>query len=513
MGVTMMKWILICSIWLAVFVEAQELDFSALRAIAVQKDGRKKPLDTVANETAQRLTGRRKDAMELLLNLWLQARDWRAMPVVLLTHRELKQQLGMPVEQKYFTHEQLAAPALEAIVDRASRKDSHARNGVEREALALAQRMHTLAELARADSLAIVPHSTDGKGAWEPIPDSGPLKERLDAVRAAFLKRDSPALLALSGELDAALRAVSPSLYPSRESLAREVHYNQFHPFRKAEWLYVLAFVLLLASWPARNRAGYWAAVALFAAGVLLHAYGFYLRTMISGRPPITNMYESVVWVSFGAALFALVLEMIFRSRFCLAAVAPIAAVMLLLADMFPAVLDPGIGPLVPVLRSNFWLAVHVPAVWGGGDGARSRHACLLRVQTGGAGDDRSAGAFHLSRDASGRFVAGGWQHPGRHLGALCVGTVLGMGPEGDVVAHLAVELRDSVARSFDRLAARVRPERGERALFPDGVDGVVRGQLHSRQGPSRLRLRHRRHALCRGLCLVGAWHHCRCGL
>ncbi|MBM3860385.1 MAG: cytochrome C biogenesis protein [Verrucomicrobia bacterium] len=363
MGVTMMKWILICSIWLAVFVEAQELDFSALRAIAVQKDGRKKPLDTVANETAQRLTGRRKDAMELLLNLWLQARDWRAMPVVLLTHRELKQQLGMPVEQKYFTHEQLAAPALEAIVDRASRKDSHARNGVEREALALAQRMHTLAELARADSLAIVPHSTDGKGAWEPIPDSGPLKERLDAVRAAFLKRDSPALLALSGELDAALRAVSPSLYPSRESLAREVHYNQFHPFRKAEWLYVLAFVLLLASWPARNRAGYWAAVALFAAGVLLHAYGFYLRTMISGRPPITNMYESVVWVSFGAALFALVLEMIFRSRFCLAAVAPIAAVMLLLADMFPAVLDPGIGPLVPVLRSNFWLAVHVPAV------------------------------------------------------------------------------------------------------------------------------------------------------
>jgi len=33
------------------------------------------------------------------------------------------------------------------------------------------------------------------------------------------------------------------------------------------------------------------------------------------------------------------------------------------LADIFPAVLDPGIGPLVPVLRDNFWLTVHVPAV------------------------------------------------------------------------------------------------------------------------------------------------------
>jgi len=362
-GLTMMKRMLILLMLLTAIAGAQELDFGALRVIAVQKDGRKKPLDTVANEAAQRITGRRKEPMEFLLSVWFQTRDWKTMPVVLLTHRELKQQLNLPVEQKHFSVQQLAVPALRATVERASQKDSHAQTDIEREAVALDQRIQTLAALAEPDALAIVPHPTDEKGPWKPVPKTGTIPELVAAVRTAFVKRDPAAFLAASRELEAALRAVSPKVYPSRESLAREVHYNSFHPFRKAEWLYGLGFVLLLATWPMRSRAGYWVTVTAFTAGVLVHGYGFYLRTVISGRPPITNMYESVVWVSFGAALFALVLELIFRPRFYLAAVAPVATVMLVLADMFPAVMDPGIGPLVPVLRSNFWLAVHVPAV------------------------------------------------------------------------------------------------------------------------------------------------------
>jgi len=342
---------------------AQELDFSTMGMIAVQKDGRKKPLDTVANETVQRITGRRKNPMEFVLSVWFETRDWKTMPVVLLTHRELKEQLGLSVEQKYFTRDQLVTPALQAIVERAQHKDSHSQTSIEREGVALEQRIQALAALAVRETLPIVPHPSDEKGPWEPAPKTGPISERFEAVRAAFVKRDAAAFLSASRELETALRAVSPKIYPKREDLEREVHYNHFHPFRKAEILYAVSFVLLLATWPMRNRVGYWIAVTLFTVGVLAHGYGFWLRMLISGRPPITNMYESVVWVSFGAALFAIVLEIIFRPRFYLAAVAPIAAVMLVLADMFPAVMDPSIGPLVPVLRSNFWLAVHVPAV------------------------------------------------------------------------------------------------------------------------------------------------------
>jgi ABC-type transport system involved in cytochrome c biogenesis permease subunit len=103
--------------------------------------------------------------------------------------------------------------------------------------------------------------------------------------------------------------------------------------------------------------------LAIFVAGLAMHSYGFYLRTLISGRPPVTNMYESVVWVSLGAVLFAAILEAIYRQRYYIVGVAPLSAVMLLLADQFPTVMDSSIGPLTPVLRDNFWLTVHVPTI------------------------------------------------------------------------------------------------------------------------------------------------------
>ena len=80
----------------------------------------------------------------------------------------------------------------------------------------------------------------------------------------------------------------------------------------------------------------------------------------IAGRPPVTNMYESVVWVAFGTIFFALVFEAIYRSRYFLLGAVPVAVVSLILADTQTLALDRSINPLVPVLRDNFWLTTHV---------------------------------------------------------------------------------------------------------------------------------------------------------
>jgi cytochrome c-type biogenesis protein CcsB len=271
--------------------------------------------------------------------------------------------LNLPAKEKYFSYARLRQTSLPSILRDAEQKPARDQTSIEREAVAVAQRIQFLDELSGADAFAIVPHPYDPKGEWAPASKNDAVARRLDALRAAFVARDTAAFATAARELETTLRGLSPRVYPCRESMEREAHYNHFHPFGKAMWLYALAFVALIATWPMKSRAGYWLALAAFVAGVLTHGYGFYLRTLISGRPPITNMYESVVWVSFGAALFALILELISRQRYYLAAVAPVSVVMLLLADLFPAVMDPSIGPLVAVLRSNFWLAVHVPAV------------------------------------------------------------------------------------------------------------------------------------------------------
>jgi ABC-type transport system involved in cytochrome c biogenesis permease subunit len=74
-------------------------------------------------------------------------------------------------------------------------------------------------------------------------------------------------------------------------------------------------------------------------------------------------MYESVVFVAFGAAIFGLIYGLISRKGFILAAGAVVATIVLLIAENCPLILDPAIRPLTPVLRSNFWLAIHVMTI------------------------------------------------------------------------------------------------------------------------------------------------------
>jgi cytochrome c-type biogenesis protein CcsB len=365
---------------------ADDLDFSALKYLAVQKDGRKKPLDTVAIETVEKLTGkktftdpetgRKMPAMDVMASMWLQTRDWSKVPIILLNFQSLKQKLGLPADQKYFSYGQIATPQLQEMITRIAEKESGKQKTdlthEEREAQNLQQRLNTLIEAVGPEALAVVPHPSDPKGAWVPVTQVGKyyaaeketeLQGIFKALATSYVQRDPSTFAATSGQLRSFLASLSPSVYPDFISLQREVHYNSIHPFRKAWMCYLVAFVWLLATWRSRNLTVYWMGVAAFIAGVAIHARGFYLRIMISGRPPITNMYESVVWVSFGAAFFALILELVYRPRYYLVAVAPLSVVMLLLADQFPAVLDPSIGPLVPVLRDNFWLSIHVPTI------------------------------------------------------------------------------------------------------------------------------------------------------
>jgi len=108
---------------------------------------------------------------------------------------------------------------------------------------------------------------------------------------------------------------------------------------------------------------GYRAAWSLAGGGFLLQAAGLLARVLIAGRPPVTNMYESVIWVAFGTILFALIFEAIHRAGTFLLGAIPVAVASLILADSQPMILDRSIHPLTPVLRDNFWLTTHVLSI------------------------------------------------------------------------------------------------------------------------------------------------------
>ncbi|NEO85301.1 MAG: cytochrome c biogenesis protein CcsA [Spirulina sp. SIO3F2] len=360
----------------------QASPLAPLQDLAVQLDGRKKPLDTVARETVQQIHGRatyhaangeKLDALQTYLAMLFNDRDWNEEPFVLLNYRPLKTEAGLDPEQKYFAFSELMRSRLGGTVARAHQKEAADQDlsRDEREALSLENRLTLLINTVSSRSLPLVPHPDDAKGAWVGIdaaetlyePETAtPITESYQTLRQRY--RNQPEAVAPAAEtLREQLVALSPGVYPAQNQLERETRFYRLHPFAKAWQLYALAFIAMLAVLLFNLGDIYWGAIGLFVAGLAIHGYGFWERMQIAGRPPVTNMYESVIWVSFGVAAIALSFELIHRAKYYLLAAAPLSVVCLLLADSLPAVLDPSIRPLVPVLRDNFWLAVHVPTI------------------------------------------------------------------------------------------------------------------------------------------------------
>lgn len=154
----------------------------------------------------------------------------------------------------------------------------------------------------------------------------------------------------------------SKSVVLDRRVLNSELIYDRLHPFARAGQIYFLAaLVFILIAWKTgKNKILWTSAIVLYAGAFLLHAYGFYLRCTIAGRPPVSNMYESIIWVSWAVAFFSMILFYFYRSPLIPLSASLVSALALGIAESFPAVLDPSITPLVPVLRSNLWLTVHV---------------------------------------------------------------------------------------------------------------------------------------------------------
>ena len=147
---------------------------------------------------------------------------------------------------------------------------------------------------------------------------------------------------------------------PGEELLELETLFDRVQPFQWA-WILMLASLLLFTtSLALGSRIFYAAGWMTFAGSLGFQLFGFFTRVTLSGRPPVSNMYETVIWVSFMSSIFALILELIYRRTVIILAGTLVATLGLVLADQLPLALDPRISPLLPVLRSNYWLTIHV---------------------------------------------------------------------------------------------------------------------------------------------------------
>lgn len=359
------------------------VDTSVLERIPIQEGGRKKPFSTFATEAMQGMSGRASlraadgeaiPAVRAVTDLWLDGGGWRDRPLILVNLHPFKEAVGLPAGRKLFSYSELAGnERLRAMLGeiRALRADD--RNAeldrLQEEAVAVGSRVAEFESLIAGRAFAFVPHPTDGGARWLPLDRAttyypGATGEMIGRefadLRTAYQAGDGDRFLELTKILRDQLAGLDPAHYPDAGLIGLEHFYYGFHPFRVAWILYALAGIVLLVGMGWARRGSYVLGWVLALTGLAAQVFGFACRIAISGRPPVTNMYESVLWVAFGCVLFALIFEAIYRSRHFLLGAVPVAVVSLILADSQPTVLSSAIDPLVPVLRDNFWLTTHV---------------------------------------------------------------------------------------------------------------------------------------------------------
>jgi cytochrome c-type biogenesis protein CcsB len=94
--------------------------------------------------------------------------------------------------------------------------------------------------------------------------------------------------------------------------------------------------------------------------GFLFHTFGLGIRWYIAGHSPMSNGYESMIFISWVTLLAGFVFSR--KSAFALSATAVLASMTLMVAYL--SFMDPEITNLVPVLKS-YWLTLHVSVITG----------------------------------------------------------------------------------------------------------------------------------------------------
>ena len=183
---------------------------------------------------------------------------------------------------------------------------------------------------------------------------------RIYAAMAGALAANEPekfnaALADLRSQLEQAQpRAVGKS--------RAEVCFNQMEPFYNAMIIYILAGLLAVCSWFNLSETLRRSAVWLTWLGLAIHTSGLLYRMILEGRPPVTNLYSSAIFIGWGSVVLGLILEKFHKNGIGLVVASVIGFLTLIIAHHL-ALEGDTMEMMRAVLDTNFWLATHVVAV------------------------------------------------------------------------------------------------------------------------------------------------------
>lgn len=354
------------------------MDLAAFGQLPISYEGRVQPLDSVARN-AMKILSRREtlvvDGEKTMAVRWLadvlsrsdRVRDYR---VVRIDHPEVVSALGLMPGREGSAY---SLGELEPSLNELSNQITHAnavpaseRTPFQNKILQLGAQLRVMEGLLETGQLFLLP-PRQGAGEWRPLreaidPATGKPRPE-DVAFLSILRAYHAGDAALFNSLVHDYRASLGQDMPGPMRKARfETAFNAFAPNIVTIGLYLIVMLLAAGSWlgwakPLR-RSAFW--ILLLAVGV--HTLTLIARVYLSGRPPVTNLANSGIFIGWGAALLAVGIERVHRKGLATFTAGLVAFPTLVVAHVLSFDGDT-MKVLQAVLDTNFWLATHVVCI------------------------------------------------------------------------------------------------------------------------------------------------------
>ncbi len=337
--------------------------FREVRVIPVLSNGRLKPLDSYLRDSVLFMTGSRTlsgwDPVDLVFSWIIFPSVWGTKEFIQVQREDVKKQLGLDIKRNRFSPKELVHDSFlpQYVQEAQAPTPSGAKlSPREQELRRVFQRLGLYQNLISGEAWPVVPVLSPQP--WKSLvgdeKEGALIRSQFKDLFTAYQSQDQKSFEKSAQTTRLAVESqIKDWSGAHSKKMILESYYNLYRPFLIAWVIYLIGLLI----WLFRIERFAFMTIGL---GGLVHLLGIIARCLIAGRPPVSNMYESVIWVGFGIMIFAWILFGLTRKGVLLAVASGLSALCLIAADAAPTVMDPGINPLVPVLNSNYWLTIHV---------------------------------------------------------------------------------------------------------------------------------------------------------
>lgn len=336
------------------------------------------PLEGFARRFAVDVTGRsrwssggpegftKRSSMQLLLDCMFDGKKMLNTKVVTIEDKPFKKLIGLDPERRFFSPVELAncAGLSQQLMDfeKARQNDP----GVsptkdQRKALDVRNAANRVADYSSGMTLPIIPSQPGQAFRHASALSADPGAE---AVQAAFkeigqLYTTGQSILPAVEKLENAINAMGSLTENDARNVKLEVFYDNHDTWLKTAVFYGLALMLFGLSRLFMKKIMLTLALTATLLGIVEHLLGIALRIIILNRAPVSNTFESLLWMGLVAIGVGLIFQLVNKRRgYYLFGGIAAAFVSVLFAGLVP--LTDRTNSLPAVLRSNFWLTIHV---------------------------------------------------------------------------------------------------------------------------------------------------------